>query len=259
MMNILEARLLANVNEVSISDVISTEADSRTGYMARFAPVSVGTVKDYSGKVEWDAAAVTPVELTLNQKKYFAFGVDDVEELKTNPKRIDKAAKTQARDISRAEDEFLLDLLAKGAGKSISRTVNKPEQAYDALVDANKELNKLDAPFTDRFLVINNDFLGQLEKDARFTKYDDILANGILEGTNINGAKILVTETLPADTVLAVQKDGVGFERFIDKIETMRLETAFADGVRGMSVFDGVALDKNCIVKVAVKSTEVEG
>lgn len=253
--NILNARIMAMVEELSVSDVISTRAEERTNYSARFAPVAVGTVKDYEGSIEWDKASVTPLELELKQKKMFAFGVDDIEALKTNPEQIDKSAKKQARNISREEDKFILNLLAKGSGKTIQREIAEPKLAYDALVDANKELSKLDAPYEDRFLIISHDFLGMIEKDARFTNNYEVLANGLVQGANVNGSQIIAVNTLPANTALAVQKDGVGFERFLDKIETMRLQNAFADGIRGLSVFDGVVLDKDFIVKIDTKVT----
>ena len=67
--NIFDARLLANLSGASLANVITTAPVERTGYSARFAPVTAGTIKDYEGEVEWDEASVTPITLTLNEKK----------------------------------------------------------------------------------------------------------------------------------------------------------------------------------------------
>ena len=256
MERILNARITQMVEELSIADVITTRADERTGYRARFTSVGGGAVKKYDGTVDFEKAVVTPVELNLNKQDYFAFSMDDVEALKTNPAQIDKHAKKQARAISRNEDSFILSEIAKGGATKLTRTIKTPEQAYNTLVDMNKELSKKDAPHDDRFLVIDFDTLGMLEKDTRFTTKYEILENGVVQGASINGSTLIVVNTLPEGKILGVQKGCIGFERFLDKLEIMRLQNAFADGVRGLSVYDGKILESDFAVVVTVTTGE---
>ncbi|HHV26000.1 MAG TPA: hypothetical protein GXX63_02250 [Tissierellia bacterium] len=251
--NIFNARLIANMENVSVADVITTAPLERTGYSARFAPVQAGTVKDYTGTVEWDKASVTPIDLTLNQRKYFAFGLDDLERVQTNPQEVDKVTAKQGRGLAEICDTFVLNQIATNAGNKIGNTttkeqITKPSDAYELLVDMNTKLSQKKAPRADRYAVINNEFLALLEKDDRFTRNAEILANGIVEGSNVNGMKIIVSEELPSNKILAVQKEATGFAKFIDETEAMRLESAFAYGIRGLNVYDAKMLEKDYAV-----------
>mgnify|MGYP000902055947 CR=1 FL=1 len=251
--NIFDARLLANLSGASLANVITTAPVERTGYSARFAPVTAGTIKDYEGEVEWDEASVTPITLTLNEKKYFAFGVDDLERIQTNPAEIDKVTGKQARGIAEEIDTFLLDLVASKAGNKIGSAtvkeeITKPSQAYELLVDMNVKLSEAKAPRQDRFAIINNAFLALLEKDDRFTRNAEILANGIVSGANVNGMKVIVSEELPANKIVAVQKEAFGYDNFIEGTEAMRLQSAFSTGIRGLTVYDAKELEENYAV-----------
>lgn len=251
--NIFNARLVANMEKVSVADVITTAPIERTGYSARFAPVQAGTVKDYEGSVEWDDASVTPVDLTLNQRKYFAFGLDDLERVQTNPKEVDKVTAKQGRGLAEVTDTFVLNQIATGAGNKIGSAstkeqITKPGDAYELLVDMNTKLSQKKAPRADRYAVINNEFLALLEKDDRFTRNAQILANGIVDGANINGMKIIVSEELPTSKIVALQKEATGYAKFIDEVEAMRLQSAFAWGIRGLNVYDAKMLEKDFAV-----------
>lgn len=251
--NVFNARLVANLEGASIASVIATAPIERTGYSARFAPVTAGTIKDYTGTIAWDDATVAPIDLTLNQRKYFAFGVDDLERLQTNPAEIDKVTEKQARGISEEIDKFVLGAIATGANNKIGTTaakesITKPAQAYELLVDMNTMLSQKKAPRADRFAVITNEFLSLLEKDDRFTRNAEVLANGLVSGVNINGMQIAVSEELPANKMVAVQKEATGYANFIDETEAMRLQSAFSWGIRGLTVFDAKALEKDYAV-----------
>lgn len=246
--NVFNARLVANLGEASLATTITTAPVERTAYSARFAPVQAGTIKDYTGEVTWDEASVSPINLTLNQKKYFAFGVDDLERLQTSTTEIDKVTGKQARGIAEEIDKFVLNLVATKATNKIGTTaakiaITKPSEAYEMLVDMNTELSKAKAPREERYAVINNEFLSLLEKDDRFTRNAEILANGLVSGANVNGMKILVSEELPKDKIIATQKEAFGYDNFIEDTEAMRLQTAFSTGIRGLTVYDAKELE----------------
>ena len=68
-----EGALLANFHSVSIADVLATKPTEIKGQKVIFNRVAGGTLKDYSGSVDWDDIDTTPVEMVFDKKKYFAF------------------------------------------------------------------------------------------------------------------------------------------------------------------------------------------
>ena len=76
-----EGALLANFHSVSIADVLATKPAEIKGQKVIFNRVAGGTLKDYSGSVDWDDIDTTPVEMVFDKKKYFAFALDDVDKV----------------------------------------------------------------------------------------------------------------------------------------------------------------------------------
>ncbi|PNT94153.1 hypothetical protein [Clostridium thermosuccinogenes] len=252
--NIWEARLIANFHSVSIADVITTKPTRVDGAKIIFNRVGAGNVKNYEGTIAWDEITTTPVELLMAQKKYFAFSLDDVDKAQLVADVIDATTKEYADVLAETIDAYVLSKAvagAKSANKIGSSTTKKEitavNQAYDYIVDLGTILGKNKVPTTDRYVIINNDFLNLLQKDDRFTRNPDVLANGIVNNAKINGMTIVVSEEVPANNVIALHKSAVGYGKQIDELEAMRLQTSFADGVRGLCVYDAVALRDDAI------------
>ena len=76
-----EGALIANFHSVSIADVLATPPAEIKGNKVIFNRVGAGTLKDYTGTVDWDDIETTPVEMIFDKKKYFAFALDDVDKV----------------------------------------------------------------------------------------------------------------------------------------------------------------------------------
>lgn len=247
--NIWEARLIANYHSVSIADAITTKPVSVEGSKITFNRVGTGSVKDYEGTIEWDEITTTPVELTMAQKKYWAFSLDDVDKAQLVADVVDATTKEQADVLAETIDGYVLTKAVAGvkAGNKIGSSATKKEitkvtEAYDYIVDLGTLLGKAKVPASDRFVVINNDYLNLLQKDDRFTRNPEVLANGIVNNAKINGMTIVISEEVPTNNVIALHKSALGYGKQIDKVEALRLQGAFADGVRGLCVYDAVTL-----------------
>lgn len=251
---IWEARLLANFHDVSVADAITTAPESMDGASVIFTRLGAGNIKDYEGSVEWDTVSTTPIEMTLNQKKYFAFSVSDIEKIGTNPQAIDDVTADQSANMAETVDAFVFAQAVAGVktankvgNATTKKDITKVTEAYDYIVELATALNKAKAPKTDRYVAINSDFLALLMKDDRFTRNPDVLANGIVTNAKIAGFTVVVSEEVPAGNAVALHKSAIGFGKFIDKLESMRLQTAFADGVRGLTVYDAKVLRDDAI------------
>lgn len=252
--NIWEARLIANFHDVSIADVITTKPADVQGSKVIFNRAGAGSVKDYAGTIAWDAINTTPIEMLMAQKKYFAFSLDDVDKAQLAGDVIDATTKEHSDVLAETIDAYVLSQAVVGvkAANKIGlsgtpKTITKVTEAYDYIVDLGTALGKSKAPTSDRFVVINNDYLNLLQKDNRFTLNPEVLANGIVNNAKINGMTVVVCEEVGAGKVVALHKSALGYGKQIDSLEAMRLQSAFADGVRGLCVYDSITLKEEGI------------
>ena len=76
-----------------------------------------------------------------------------------------------------------------------------------------------------------------MSKDKRFTANPKVLENGVVEGQIINGMQVMCSEELPKNVILANHKSAIGAAKQLEEMEAMRLQSKFADGVRGLCVY----------------------
>ena len=246
--SIWEARLLAKFHERSITDLITTAPTKVEGNKVIFNHVSDVSINQYTGTVNFEDLTTSKVELPLDHKNYWAFKVDDVDAVQSAGDLIDPHVEEAGYGLQEATDKFVLTEALK-----TSNTVTKggSDKAYDLIVKANTALNKKKVPKANRFAVINAEVLEELNLDARFTANYTILENGIIEGGDINGTKLIFSEELNGGSfaIVVLHKSAIGYAKQLEETEAMRLQNSFADGIRGLQV-DGVkTLREEAIVK----------
>lgn len=242
-----ESRLLAKFHERSITDLITTAPTKVEGNKIIFNHVSDVSINPYTGTVNFEDLTTSKVELPLDHKNYWAFKVDDVDAVQSAGELIDPHVQEAGYGLQEATDKYVLD----EALKTENEVTKNELKAYDIIVKCNTELNKKKVPKADRFAVINAEVLEELNLDARFTANYTILENGIIEGGDINGTKLIFSEELNEGNyaVVVLHKSAIGYGKQLEETEAMRLQNSFADGVRGLQV-DGVkTLRPDAIVK----------
>ena len=242
---IWEARLMAKFHERSVGQLITTAPTKIEGNKIIFNKVSDIALKDYEGSVSFDDLTTSKVELPMDVKKYWAFKVDDVDAVQAAGNLIDPHVAEAGYGLQEATDKLILDEALK-----TSHTV-EGEKAYDVIVKANTQLNKNKVPKADRYVVINAEVLEELHLDPRFTANYTILENGVIEGAKINGVQLVFSEELNGGefAIVALHKSAIGFGKQLEETEAMRLQNAFADGVRGLQVCGVKTLREEAVVK----------
>lgn len=260
-----EARLIANFHKRSIMDLISTKPTSIEGSKVHFGSVGAVAIKDYTGSVDYDELNVGNVDLVFNKKKYFAIKVDDVDKIQAAGDLLDAHVVEASASMAEVIDTDGLKAIVDGAlaaNKLGNKDVHQ-RNAYDLIVDLGTKLNKAKASKTDRFAIIDAEYLGLLSKDPRFTNNPNILENGVVEGQKINGAQVIVSEELPSSTdgtrraVIVLQRTGFGYGKQLDKIEALRLEGSFGDAVRGLCNYGATVLIGKSIATAMYKIVPV--
>ena len=242
---IWEARLMAKFHERSVGELITTAPTKIEGNKIVFNKVSDIALKDYEGTVNFDDLTTSKVELPMDIKKYWAFKVDDVDAVQAAGSLIDPHVSEAGYGLQEATDKLILDEALK-----TSHTVTG-EKAYDIIVKANTQLNKNKVPKAERFAIVNAEALEELHLDSRFTANYTILENGVIEGAKINGVQLVFSEELNGGefAIVVLHKSAIGFGKQLEETEAMRLQNAFADGVRGLQVCGVKTLREEAIVK----------
>jgi hypothetical protein len=242
---IWEARLMAKFHERSVGQLITTAPTKIEGNKIIFNKVSDIALKDYEGSVSFDDLTTSKVELPMDVKKYWAFKVDDVDAVQAAGNLIDPHVAEAGYGLQEATDKLILDEALK-----TSHTV-EGEKAYDVIVKANTQLNKNRVPKSERYVIVNAEALEELHLDPRFTANYTILENGVIEGAKINGVQLIFSEELNGGefAIVALHKSAIGFGKQLEETEAMRLQNAFADGVRGLQVCGVKTLREEAVVK----------
>lgn len=248
-----EGALIANFHSVSVAHAISTKPSKIQGNKVIFNRVGAGTIKDYTGSISWDEINTTPIEMTFDKKKYFAFSLDDCDKVQLVADVMGATTAEHAAVLAETYDQDFFTVLGAGAksankiGSTSSKIKITQANVYDYIVDLGTKLSKNKVPKTERYVTVDSEILGLLSKDRRFTANPNVLVNGVVEGQTINGMQVVCSEEKPANQIVAHHKSAIGAAKQLDEMEAMRLQTSFADGVRGLCMYGSKVLRDEAI------------
>lgn len=248
-----EGALLANFHSVSVADAVSTKPTKVQGNKVIFNRVGAGTIKDYTGTIAWDDVNTTPIEMTFDKKKYFAFSLDDCDKVQLVADVMGATTAEHAAVLAETYDKDFYLTLTGGVkatnkiGSTSSKKDVSPANIYDYIVDLGTMLSKNKVPKANRYVTVDAEILGLLSKDRRFTPNPTVLQNGVVEGQVINTMQVVCSEEKPLNQVVAHYKGAIGAAKQLDEMEAMRLQSSFADGVRGLCMYGSKVLRDDAI------------
>ena len=224
------------------------------------------TVKDYTKNTDIaapDALTTTDQTLVIDQCKYFNFQVDDVDKVQAAGDLIDTAMGRAAYALADVSDAFLLKTIANGVasankiGAKATLTALTASNVYENIVKMRTLLDKANVPTTGRTIVVPPEVYALLLLDDRFAKsgsdsgqnallngmvgrvagFDVFMSNNCVSGTDGGSgstAYFVITAQVASATTYAEQ---------IIKTEGYRMESRFADGVKGLHVYGAKVTD----------------
>lgn len=221
-------------------------------------------IKDYVKSTDIEAPdelSGDQLTLTIDQAKYFNFGIDDVDAAQVNPKLMDKAMMRAAYGMNDVTDRFAANLLYIGVaadnvlGSDETPIVPTAADAYDALVDLATLLTEANVPMEGRWAVIPAWYHGLLLKDQRFVGNGTDYNKAILEGGEVGvaaGFNVSLSNNVPntAGTkykIIAGTNEAGSYAEQILKTEAYRPEKRFSDAVKGLHVYGAKVLQSKCI------------
>lgn len=223
------------------------------------------TVKKYTRGTNITVDAVTDANkgtLTIDQSDYFAFKVNDLDKVQAKADLTGNFTNSAAYNMALNVEKYISDLMDKAAtapAKTIS--VTTPSDAYLAVVEARKQLDKQNVPTEGRWIVVSPDFYALLLQDSRFIEGTEAGHNTLLNGVvgSVSGFTVVESNNVPTvsgkpskQSIIAGTNAATTFAQQVNKVEAMRMQDDFADMVRGLDLYGGLVVRPECLTKVVL-------
>lgn len=213
------------------------------------------TVGDYTGAdITYQDLATTDQELKIDQAKYFAFKVDDVEKAQAMPGLVEAATQRAAYAINDEADAYLAGVLAAG-GTPITAASLTAANIYQNLVAMKVKLDQQNVPTEGRWVVVDPQAHGLLLQDERFVSFGTDITNERLVNGKVGravGMDIYVSNNVPESSgtfsIIAGVPMAATYAEQIIETEALRSETSFKDKVRGLHVYGAKVTMPNGLV-----------
>jgi len=244
----LQAKFYA---QTVLSEVTTNEYEgeiSGLGNKVNIRAVPAVTVADYTGTLSYSDVTSSTIELNIDKAKSYAFKVDDILRTQADIDFMNEAAKDAAQNM---KIEIEQDVFANVAAGSSLTDINggtpatvSTSNVLGFILDAGKTLDENNIPEEDRFMIVNPataSILKQTELRQAYLTGDSVspLRNGFIG--MVDRFKMYVSNNL--STTAGVTSGLYGHPKAIayasqfTNTETVRLESSFGDGVRGLAVY----------------------
>lgn len=234
---------------------------SQAGDTVRITSIGDPTIDDYVP----NSTVITPEELTdaqrtlvVDEAKYFAFKVDDVDARQARGNVMNEGMQRAAYKFRDEIDRYIAALYTSVQAANVVPEVaidtsspadwaTEAAKAYDeVLVPLSVKLDEADVPTEGRYVIVPPSFHGVLRRDARFVNAEkaadggQALRNGVVG--EAAGFTILKSNNCPTPepghrVIQAGTNAGITLAEQINKTEAYRPESSFSDAVKGLLLF----------------------
>ena len=205
--------------------------------------------------------------MTISDAQYFAFKVDDLDKAQNDIDAMNAYTKRAAVAMNNVIEAKLLSFYASalpankitaaaGAAIVLTATATDGTSVYDNVVKARTRLGKQNVPMTGRWLVVDPDTTALLLMDTlHFIRATDLGDKVVTEGSSafggnrpgfigrIAGFDVYESNQVPTDANGKYIQYGtnmaISYAAQLTEMEAIRLETTFANSVRGLLLHDG--------------------
>ena len=228
------------------------------GDQVRINSIGDITVGDYVK----NSTVITPEQLSstqqildIDQSKYFAFYVDDVDAAQTKPKVMDEAMRKASNALTDTADQFIAAFV-NDAGITVTNAAVAKENVLELFAEVSQKLTDEHNPREGRFIVIPAWLEGVMVRAGieLDTSNSTVLSEGFIG--RFMGFDVMVSTNLETDEdatlAMAGTREAITFAEQIVSVEGYRPESSFSDAVKGLHVYGGRVVEPNALVKVEV-------
>jgi hypothetical protein len=248
---IWSARLLLALEKSLVfgqAGVINTDfegeirADGDRVHIHSFNDLTIGTYTKNSTTISYELLTDARQTLLIDQSKFFAFKVDDVDEAQLRPRVVDAATQRAGYQLAETADRYIAGLYTNITNFTATSQATA-SNIYQKLVETKVKLDELNVPAEGRFIVMPPWVAGLALQNATFLAASlPSTLNGAIG--QVAGFDVLVSNNVPTSGsapvvshLVAGHAMGWTYAQQIVNVEGIRLEGSFADGVRGLHVY----------------------
>ena len=224
------------------------------------------TVADYTGSLTYADVTTSNIELLIDKAKSYAFKVDDIQRAQSDIQYWTEASKDASESMRIAVETDFLANVVTGATATVDNAAVTSSNILDVVLEAARKLDEANIPDSDRFIVLPPWAIELLKKSELRQAYltgdgTSPLRNGVV-GT-IDRFSVMSSNLLNVDSsggaddgktfALAGHPKFATFASQFVKTETVRLESTFGDGVRGLKVYGYKVVTPDCGVLLKIK------
>lgn len=232
------------------------------------------TVSTYTKNVtviDPQTLTTTDQTLVIDQAKYFAFEVDDVDKRQAmgGDNLLTTAAQRAGVKLQEVADTYVGTLMTTNAGTVLTaQDVATSAAAYSVLVRLKVALDRASVPQAGRWVAVSPEFYGLLLGDARFTDASAYGQGGVVANGEVGralGFTVKVSTNLPTGTagtnpevssfIIAGHKIATTFADQISKTEAFRPQNSFSDAIKGLHLYGAKVVRPEALAVIDVDVT----
>lgn len=232
-------------------------------------PVSISSyTKNSTANITVQTLNDAQTVLNIDQQKYFAYQVDDVDQAQTNPKVMGEAMRKAGYGLALDADTYIGGLYTD-AGASTYASVTVASSDYKIVKMFGRIMQMMDEmdcpragrwcvipPFIESIMVQQNLVMNLGQRPELFSEgyigrymgFDLYESNNLAQGSTHSAAS-------PVNEVLAGTNAAITFADQIVKTEAYRDPNRFADIVRGLHVYGAKVVQPKSLVCYEVRAT----
>ena len=225
------------------------------------AAVEISTLDTNS--ITYKELTPTSMDLVIDQKKFFAFKINDVAQVQSNADIMEAHLTNAKNAIEEVQDAYLLSMHANVDENNIVGSDSSPialskSTIYEQFVKLAMKLKDANAVKAGKrpWVVINPLVESYLLQSTEFIGANNVADETLREGAigRIAGMDVLVSTNLTAVSnkyyILAGTNDAITFASQLSKIESLRDKDSFSDLVRGLYLYGAKTVQPKDLAKM---------
>ena len=228
------------------------------------AAVTVSTLDTNS--ISYSELTPTSQDLVIDQKKFFAFKINDVAQDQSNTDIMEAHLTNAKNAIEVEQDSYLLSMHTNVDSNNIVGSDSSPvtlskSTIYQNFVNLAMKLKDANAVKAGKrpWVVINPLVESYLLQSTEFIGANNVADETLREGAigRIAGMDVLVSTNLTATSdkyyILAGTNDAITFASQLAKIESLRDKDSFSDLVRGLYLYGAKTVQPKALAKMVAQ------
>lgn len=229
------------------------------------AEVTISTLD--GSALTYSELSPTETDLVIDQKKFFAFKINDVAIAQANQDIMEAHLQNAKKAIEEVQDSYLLGQHANVDANNIiggttAITLDK-STIYSNFVALALKLKNANAVNNNQkpWVVINPTIESYLLQSPEFISAYNVADETLREGAigRIAGMDVLVSTNLTATAgkyyVLAGTNEAITFASQLSKVESLRDKDSFSDLVRGLYLYGAKTVQPKSLAKMVVTAS----